>query len=433
MAASKALYTKRANIWESMKALLAATDDRTMSTEEKDAWKRMEADLTEVTSSIQIHELGDTLGAALDGEGDPVVTTRSEPHPLTPDGPAGTAATRGALATAASGDFAGAYAYEKAFDAYMRRGRDGISAEQRGVLEAETRDGLITTTDNIGGFVVPPGWLQRLTDVMKAFGGMLSVATIIDTNDGVSLEWPTADDTGVSGEIIAESAAHAIDASTPFGTRTLATYLYSSKIIKLSLQLLQDSAFDLGQWLPAKQAIRISRITNAHFTTGTGTGQPTGITAASGGLGTGKTGATGQTLTVTYDDLIDLIHSVDPAYRGGGKFMLADSSLKVVRKLKDNQGHPLWEPSLQSGTPDNLLGYGVVVNQDMPAMAANAKSIGFGDWASAYVLRRVRGATNLRLNELYAANLQVGFLGFQRFGGVVDDTSAAKLYVNSAT
>jgi HK97 family phage major capsid protein len=434
MAASNALYAKRAQIWESMKALLAATEDRTMSGEEETAWTKMEADLDVVGRSIKIHETGDLYAGELDSADGPVVSTRREAHPATPDGPAGTAATTSALQTARSGDFAGQYAYEKAFDLYLRSGYDRLPSEHRSTLDKEFRDGLITTTDNIGGYIVPPGWLQRLTDVMKAFGGMFSVATIIDTDDGESLEWPTADDTGVSGEIIAQAAAHNIDASTPFGTRTLPTFLYSSKIIKVSLQLLQDNAFDLGSWLPKKQAIRIGRIVNNHLTAGTGTGQPAGITAASGGLSTGKTGATGQTLTVTYDDLIDLIHSVDPAYRAPGcAFMLADSSLKVVRKLKDNQGHPLWEPSLTSGSPDNLLGYDVVVNQDMPAMGANAKSIGFGDWASAYVIRRVRGASTLRLNELYAANLQVGFLGFARFGGVVDDLQAAKLYANSAT
>jgi HK97 family phage major capsid protein len=151
-------------------------------------------------------------------------------------------------------------------------------------------------------------------------------------------------------------------------------------------------------------------------------------------LATGKVGATGQTLTVAGDDLIDLIHSVDPAYRNqNSRFMLADSSVKAVRKLKDTTGQYLWQPGLTAGSPDTLLGYAVSINQDMPVMAANAKSIIFGDISQAYVIRRVQGVAVKRFDERFADALQVGFLSFARYDGTVDDANAAKLYVNSAT
>ena len=136
-----------------------------------------------------------------------------------------------------------------------------------------------------------------------------------------------------------------------------------------------------------------------------------------------------------FDDLIDLEHSVDPAYRQSGKcfWVMADSSVKVVRKLKDSQNRPLWEPSLQVGQPSTLNGYGVVVDNGMPAMAANAKSIAFGDIASGLVVRQVAGGQVLRLAERYADYLQVGFLGFGRFDSTIDDSAAVRLYANSAT
>ena len=148
----------------------------------------------------------------------------------------------------------------------------------------------------------------------------------------------------------------------------------------------------------------------------------------------GKTGTTGQTTSVIYDDLVDLTHSVDPAYRAGAKFMMNDSSLKVVRKLKDSQNRPLWEPSVQAGVPDSLLGFPVVTNQDVATMAANAKSILFGR-LDKYKTRIVKDVTILRLVERFAENLQVAFLLFMRADGALLDagTNPVKYYANSAT
>jgi HK97 family phage major capsid protein len=215
-----------------------------------------------------------------------------------------------------------------------------------------------------------------------------------------------------------------------FGTKTLGAYTYSSRFVQVSLQLLQDTAFNLDTWVPRQLGIRIGRAVAAHLATGTGSSQPEGLfTNATAG----KTGTTGQTTSVIYDDLVDVIHSVDPAYRPNARWVMNDSSLKIIRKLKDTQGRPLWEPSLQVGVPDSLLGYPVTVDQGVAVMAANAKSIGFGDISQAYIVRQVVGGQVLRLAERFADALQVGYLGFLRLDAKPNDSAAFRVYANSAT
>ena len=437
---SQVLYDRRAQVWDAQKALLDASADRTLSGEEKHALEKMDVELDELDYAIRAQEAGKEKRQRYDAPvSDSPINTRAAdngdaPHPLTPGGRAGTAATRNAVLAAQGGGgekFAHLHEFERAFDSYLRRGPSMLNAEQRGILERyEARDLSVSVT-TAGGYTVPPGFLQKITDAMKAYGGMLEAANVIDTDSGQPLVWPSADDTGNVGAILAENTVAPVQDVT-FGQKTLSAYMYTSKIVTVSLQLLTDSAFDLNAWLPDKFAIRIGRAINAHFTNGTGAGaQPVGLVP---NLSTGKAGATGQTLTVTGDDLIDLIHSIDPAYRNGnGKFMMNDSSVKVVRKLKDTTGQYLWQPGLSAGVPDTILGYPVVINQDMPVMAASAKSIAFGDFKSAYVIRRVSGVSVKRFDERYADKLQVGFLSFARYDGTVDDTNAAKLYVNSAT
>jgi HK97 family phage major capsid protein len=435
--ASQVLYDTRARVWEAQKALLDSAADRTLSGQEKEALAKMDAELDELDFAIRAQEKADEKRQRYDApaeEGSVPSTRESEnrSHPLTPEGPAGTSATRNAVKAAnGSADFVHLHEYERAFDSYMRRGVAGMNQEQRSVLDrGEFRD-LSIGTNTAGGYTVPPGFLQKLTDAMKAFGGMLDVANVISTDSGQPLVWPSADDTGNVGAILAENTGAPTQDIT-FGQKTLSAYMYTSKMVKVSYQLLNDSAFDLGGWLPGKFAQRIGRAINAHFTNGTGGGvQPTGLVP---NLSVGKVGATGQTLTASGDDLIDLIHSIDPAYRNANsRFMLADGSVKVVRKLKDTTGQYLWQPGLSAGQGDTLLGYGVTINQDMPAMAANAKSIAFGDFQAAYVIRQVSGIAVKRFDERFADALQVGFLSFARYDGAPDDLNAAKLYQNSAT
>ena len=313
---------------------------------------------------------------------------------------------------------------------YLRHGNN-VSAEQAIAI----RNAMSTTTPAEGGYTVPVEVASMVVDSLKAFGGMREVAQVITTAGGNPLNWPTSDGTSEVGEIVAENAA-ATGADITFGTVAVNPYKYSSKKIALPVELIQDSAIDVVQFVVNRLAQRLGRITNQHYTTGTGTSQPFGVMARAA---TGKTGTTGQTLTVTYDDLIDLIHSVNIAYRArGARFMLRDTSVAVIRKLKDTSGRPIWNPgdnqSISGGTPSTICGYAYTVNEDVAAMAANAKSIAFGDF-SQFVIRDVAGSTSLRRfdDSAFALNGQVGFCGWMRTGSNLLDTAAVKCYVNSAS
>lgn len=259
---------------------------------------------------------------------------------------------------------------------------------------------------------------------------MRQVAESITTDTGATLPWMTSNDTANVGAILAENT-QVTEQDFTFGTASLDVYMYTSKLVRVSLQLIQDSALNLDAFLPRKLGERIGRIQNQHFTTGTGTSQPQGMFVG----GTAVQAAVGNVTGYSYDTLIDTISSIDPAYLGGGNlnWMFSQAALGGIRKLKDAQGHPLWQPSLQVGQPDSLLGYGIVLNNDVAVPAASAKSGAFGDFRAGYVVRDVTGVQALRLDERYADFLQVGFLGFQRAGGIVQDTNAFRIIQNSAT
>jgi HK97 family phage major capsid protein len=311
---------------------------------------------------------------------------------------------------------------------YLRHGNN-VTAEQAIAI----RNAMSTTTTTEGGHTVPTEVATMVADALKAFGGMRSVAQIITTDGGNPLNYPTSDGTSDVGEIVAENAA-ATTGDITFGVAAVNPYKYSSKKIALPWELIQDSAIDVVRFVTDRLATRLGRITNTHYTVGTGSSQPFGVMARAA---TGKTGTTGQTLTVIYDDLIDLIHSVNSAYRArGAQFMLKDLSVAIVRKLKDTTGRPIWDPmgSIGGAVQPTLCGYGYVVNDDVATMAANAKSIAFGDF-SQFVIRDVAGSMIMRRfdDSAFALNGQVGFCGWMRTGSNLLDTAAVKVYVNSAT
>jgi len=319
---------------------------------------------------------------------------------------------------------------DSVFNKFLRFGVNALSADERAVALPRIQAAQSVGTNTAGGYTVPAGFYNQLEDAQKAYGGMIEAGFVIDTETGNALPIPTDNDTSQSGAILTENTQVSAQDVT-FGSVNLGAYTYTSKLVLVSNQLLQDSAFDLNGFLSDKLGTRIARAINTHFTTGTGSSQPSGI--ATGGT-LGKTGTTGQTTSVIYADLVDLQHSVDPAYRKNAKWMMADSSLKVIKKLVDSQGRPLWLPGLASREPDTILGQEYVVNQDVAAMAANAKSIFFGDFKK-YFIRRVKGTQVLRLTERYADFNQTGFLAFQRWDGVLVDagTNPVKWYANSAT
>jgi HK97 family phage major capsid protein len=314
---------------------------------------------------------------------------------------------------------------------FLRNGFGGLTAdESRAVRNTMSVGGA----GSEGGYTVQTDVVKQVLNALKAFGGMRQVAQIIQTEQGNPMNYPTSDGTSEVGEIVSEnSAASALDAS--FGTLPLNVYKYSSKIITVPFELLQDSAIDVEGFVNDRIVTRLGRIQNTHFTTGTGSAQPNGVVTAAG---VGKTGATGSTLTVAYTDLIDLQHSVDPAYRANAKFMMHDSTIKAIRKLVDGNSRPLWVPDFDGGITGGmggtLAGCQVVINQQMPVMAASAKSILFGDF-SYYKIRDVMAMSLFRFTDsVYTSKGQVGFLAWARAGGnLIDVGGAVKAYANSAT
>ncbi len=308
---------------------------------------------------------------------------------------------------------------------YMRHGSN-VSQEQAVAI----RNAMSTTTPSEGGYTVPAEIASMVIDKLKAFGGMRDVATIISTASGNAMNWPTSDGTAEVGAIVGQNAG-APGQDVAFGTVGLNVFYYTSKKIALPLELIQDSAVDVINFVIDRLATRIQRIQNAHYTVGAGTTEPDGIVGRSSA---GKIGASGSTVTVAYDDLVELKHSVNRAYRAQAKFMINDSSVATLSKLKDTTGRPIWVPSLTADAPDTLLGHAVAVNDDMPVMAANAKSILFGD-LSKYHIRDVAGTAALRRfdDSAFALNNQVGFCGWHRSGGNLLETAAVKYFQNSAT
>jgi HK97 family phage major capsid protein len=226
-----------------------------------------------------------------------------------------------------------------------------------------------------------------------------------------------------------------------FGTKPLSSYVISSKRVNASFQLLQDTGVDFETWLAGVLGSRIGRGLNPLLTNGTGAGlQPVGIVP---NVAVGKQGIVGQTITVIYDDLIDLIHSVDASYRVGPEellpeepppsghlgWMLSDTTLKVCRKIRDAQQRPI----VMDGTPTTMLGYRCSINNDMPNPGASNKTIIFGDFSRGYAVRQVRDLIVVRSEELLGDKLQVAFLGFLRADGVPDDAAALRAYQHSAT
>ena len=200
-------------------------------------------------------------------------------------------------------------------------------------------------------------------------------------------------------------------------------------MIKVSEELLNDSVFDLESYIAREFARRIGTKEEEAFFTGDGTGKPLGILAASGGAETGVTAASAT--AVTADELMDLFYSLKSPYRKNAVWILNDSTIKAIRKLKDNNGQYLWQPSLVAGTPDTILGRPVKTSAYMPAIAAGAKTIAFGDFSYYWIADR-QGRSFKRLNELYAANGQVGFLGSQRVDGKMILPEAVKVLVQKA-
>ncbi|MGJ7512350.1 phage major capsid protein [Variovorax sp. GT1P44] len=326
------------------------------------------------------------------------------------------------------------------FDLFLRKKQTDMSAEEI----AKFRNTMSTTTGSQGGFTVQTLVATELVDILKSYGYMRKVAGNITTANGADLSYPTSDGTSEIGEIVAQNAA-AASADPVFASRSLNTVKFGSKVVAVPIELVQDAQFDIQAMVVKRLRDRIGRIQNQKFTIGTGTAEPFGLTVAAS---IGKTGQTGQTLTIIYDDLVDMIDSLDAAYLdqpttdpqlAGAEpgWMFSQTLRRVIRKIKDTAGRPIWTPSydegLTSSTPDRLLGYPVYLNNDMPVPAANAISLAFGNLAR-YMIRDAMEVTMFRFDDsAYMKNGQVGYLAWARAGGNLLDVNSVKTYAHSAT
>lgn len=308
--------------------------------------------------------------------------------------------------------------------------RHALMSYLRGVdLTPSERRDLSIGTNSAGGYTVPVSMASEIVRVAREFGVMRQLARVISTAGGETLNIPKVTAFGSSGWT-AEAAAFT-ESDPTFATQSLSAYK-ATHIAQVSEELLQDSAFDISGLLAEIMGQNLGVLTNTAYVVGDGSSKPTGITTQTSA---GKTGATGQTASVIADDLVDLYHSVLRPYRANASWLLNDASVKVIRKLKTGVSGDntfLWQGGLQAGQPDMLLGRPVFTDPDVATMAANAKSILFGDFTG-YWIRDAGGISVQRLNELYAASGQVGFRVFIRTDGKLIDTSAVKHYANSAT
>ena len=311
-----------------------------------------------------------------------------------------------------------------AFNAYLRKGMNGLNAnEVRAMEELRGTSTQVTTNDGLGGFLVPENWSDFVSATELFKSDIERVATVIRTSNGQAFNLPANDDTAVVAAILGEGTAESVSDMT-FTNVKFEPYTYSSKIVKVSNQLMADNAFDLAGFVGGQLANRLNRGINDHLTTGTNSSQPQGIVT---GSSLGKTAASASAVTIA--EILDLMYAVDASYRNaaGAGFMMNSATLAAVRKLGfgSSNDFPVFVPAMEVGGVDLLFGKPVHVNEDMDGIATGNKSIIFGDLKQYYV-HEAGGVQLLRLNERFADALSTGFIAYRRVDGNVLQASAIK-------
>lgn len=393
------LREKRAKAWEAAKAFLDSRRgaDGLLSSEDVAAYEKMEADVVNLGKEIDRLE----RQAALDAELAKPVNT-----PITgkPAAAAGEEKTGRASAE-----------YRKSFWNVMRSKMPGH----------EVLNALQVGTDSEGGYLVPDEFEHTLIEALEEQNIFRTLAHVIQTSSG-DRKIPVVASKGTASWVDEEGAIPESDDA--FSQVSIGAYKLGT-MIKVSEELINDSVFDLEAYISREFARRIGNKEEEAFFTGDGTGKPLGVLAASGGAEVGVTAAAAAAFTA--DEIFDLFYSLKAPYRKSAVFLMNDSSVKALRKLKDGNGQYLWQPSLTAGTPDLLLGRPVYTSAFMPALAAGAKSVLFGDLSYYWVADR-QGRSFRRLGELYAPTGQVGFLATQRVDGKLVLPEAVKVLQQKA-
>ncbi len=316
---------------------------------------------------------------------------------------------------------------EEAFDAFLRSGVSEMDAELRTVLRDMRAQG--TSQSEKGGYTVPKEFDDRVREKMKTYGGLANIAQLLTTSDGREIDWATTDGTSEEGALIGENTA-ASEQDMSFGSESLGAKKLTSKIIRISNELLTDSAVSIEGLITDRLAMRIGRAEARLLIQGTGTGSP----VQPKGLGKSVTGkvATASATKTNWKELNTLKHAVDPAYRNSNcRWLFNDNTLKIISEIEDSNGKPLWLPGLEGNVPATFLGHSYQVDQAVDDLAAGKQFIYFGDFKR-FILRRVAGITLKRLVERYAEYDQVGFLGFARFDCVLEDAEAIKALIGKS-
>lgn len=407
------LNEQRVKLGEDIKQILdkADAEKRAVTTEEQESIRKMDAEIDRIKATVELRERQQAEERALaESRGRQTETTvHIDPN-------------REVDANLAFRAWAcGDHATDEMIEAARRI---GFRHTRR---ELETR-ALSSVTATQGQASIPDELMRAYVDVQKWFGRVRNVATVIPTATGAPLPLPTVDDTSNTGEIVDDGGAVTTTADPTFGVVTLGAFKYSSKAVIVPVELLQDSSISLPVYLGQKLGERIGRKQNADFSAGAGTTLPFGVQVRAA---LGKTAA--ATNAITFDEVIDLFHSVDIAYRErpDAAFMMADPVAAYARKLKDSQNRYLWEMSLVAGQPDRLFGKPVIINNDLDsAFSTNKRLMLFGSFGG-YHIRDAGGPTILRADELRVLNHQVVFLAFQRSDGNLVDTTAVR-YLRTA-
>ncbi|AOR64858.1 phage major capsid protein [Pectobacterium wasabiae] len=314
---------------------------------------------------------------------------------------------------------------QAAFDRFLRNGFAELTSEERQALKELRAQG--TTPDAKGGYTVPTQMLNKVVDSMKAYGGIASVAQILNTSNGQDITWSTSDGTSEEGELLGENT-EASEEDVSFGTAILGAKKLSSKIIRVSNELLQDSGVDIEAYLAGRIGQRIGRGEAKYLVQGTGAGtpvQPKGLVASVTG-----TVNTAAAATFTWKEMNSLKHAIDPAYRGVPKYRWAfnDSTLQIMEEMVDDQKRPLWLPDIAGGSPATILNIPYVIDQAIDNIAAGKKFAFLGDF-NRFIVRRITYMTLKRLVERYAEYDQTAFLALHRFDCVLEDVAAIKALV----
>ena len=398
---AKQLREKRAALIEQMQGMVAAAkaEGRNLSTEENEKFDTINNEVDELRASATRIERAEELKKELASKADEV---RDNAAPAKVEA-------------------------RDAFNAYLRKGINGLNAAEARAIQ-ELRDGggtdtQVTTTDGLGGFLVPENWSDFISATELFKSDIEQVATVIRTANGQAFNLPANDDVAQVAAILGEGVAATVS-DMDFTNVKFDPYTYGSGLVKVSNQLMSDNAFDLASFVGGQLANRLKRGINAGLTTGNGTSAPQGVVT---GSSLGKTAVSATAVTVS--EAMDLFYSVDASYRNapGAGWMMNSSTAKAIRILGfgETNDFPAYVPGMSVGEPDMLFGKPVYINEDMDDIATGVKSILFGDF-SQYYIHEAGGVQILRLNERFADELSTGFIGYRRVDGNVLQSSAIK-------